>query len=276
MTRETGRPSTFDTESLIPKWPWLLHQIGDVAVRGPPRGAVLGLYVALVDRPGAELALNDDVRLLKAFVDVSQLELVMGGYVGAPRRLAAESGGGDVVVEDGRVCRHGRLHVGHGGHNVVAHLYERQGLLGHVGAGGGDGGDGVALVQHLVRGEDVVADVLHAGEDVLTDLCQRIGHLCQVGRRGDRPDVWVGLGLAGVDGRDAGVGVGAAQHLAVQHPLEPHVGAVERLAGDLVHSVVPDRTRADDFVALRGLGYGRHAASNQSDIGSGAGCAAGV
>ena len=40
------------------------------------------------------------------------------------------------------------------------------------------------------------------------------------------------IAFVAADGEDAGVGVGRAQHLEVQHPLHRHVHGVARPAGD--------------------------------------------
>ena len=43
--------------------------------------------------------------------------------------------------------------------------------------------------------------------------------------------------MTGVDRLDAGVGMGAAQDLAVEHPWQPHVSAVVGVARDLLRAV---------------------------------------
>ena len=58
--------------------------------------------------------------------------------------------------------------------------------------------------------------------------------------------------LAGVDRLDAGVGVGAAEHLGVQHAGELHVVGVDGLAGDLAGALDAGDGLAD--VAVLALG----------------------
>ena len=76
----------------------------------------------------------------------------------------------------------------------------------------------------------------------------------------DREDAGHGLGRARVDGEDAGVRVGAAQDRALDEVGEVDVGAVERLARDLLDAVGADGTGADDLVV--GLLGGCHAVTS--------------
>ena len=73
--------------------------------------------------------------------------------------LLAEFLGRQVVVQKRRAVAHG---VGRGQHAAAATSYSTSirpsGFLGDVRAGGGDGGDGVALVEHLAAGQDIAAN----------------------------------------------------------------------------------------------------------------------
>jgi hypothetical protein len=82
----------------------------------------------------------------------------------------------------------------------------------------------------------------------LAQLGDLVGVLGQISRGHDRLDAGQAEGLAGVDLADGGVGVGTAQDTAVQQAGHLEVGAVEGPAGDLVHAVVTDRSRADHLV----------------------------
>ena len=108
---------------------------------------------------------------------------------------------------------------------------------------GCDCGDGMAPVEYLVPGKNVLAD----GDALARDLRNR-GHRGEVCGCNDSLDIGMRLSPAGVDGLDASVRVGAAQHLAMKQAGEDHVGAIEGAAGHLVHAVVPHRARADDLV----------------------------
>ena len=60
----------------------------------------------------------------------------------------------------------------------------------------------------------------------------------------------VGLGLAGVNRLDAGVGMGAAEHLSVQQSTHLEVSAILGSAGDLVGSVMTDGP-GPNYVVIR-------------------------
>ena len=74
----------------------------------------------------------------------------------------------------------------------------------------------------------------------------------QLRGRDDSGDAGVVAGLAGVDGLDAGVGMGAAQEFCVQHPRQLHVVRVDGLAGDLANALDAGNGLADDPVFLLG------------------------
>ena len=103
-----------------------------------------------------------------------------------------------------------------------------------MGAGGGDAGDGVALVEDFIAGQHVVAGeahtlvgVVHPGDGQVVD-------------GNDGLDAGVRLGLGGVDGLDAGMGVGAAQDGPVEQAGHLEIAAVLGPAGNFVGAVVPD------------------------------------
>ena len=64
------------------------------------------------------------------------------------------------------------------------------------------------------------------------------------------PDAFKGFRFAGVDGLYFGVGVRAPQYLTVELGPGAVVGAVARLASNLVVSVVSNGPRAHDIVFL--------------------------
>jgi hypothetical protein len=92
---------------------------------------------------------------------------------------------------------------------------------------GGDGGDRVADVAHLVARQR---------EFVLRDRDHAVGHVAFVA--GDHgAHAGQGQRLADIDFEQFGVGVGAAQELADQGAVGRQVGGVARGAGDLLDAV---------------------------------------
>ena len=112
------------------------------AILAPQRGGVLGLDVALVHRPGTELALDDDIRIRESLFDVAEPVLYVARRIRPGTTLVAEAfRRGDMLVEDGRVWLQRVLDVGDRWEHVVADVDQTQGLLGGVGAGCGHSGD---------------------------------------------------------------------------------------------------------------------------------------
>ena len=125
-----------------------------------------------------------------------------------------------------------------GGSIVVVDVDEGEGLLGHVGVDGGHRGDGVALVQGLVRRQAVVAQEPGVDQVALAHVDDLARGLGQLGAGDDGLHAGEGQGAGGVDGPDAGVGVGAPEDLAVEESGKLDVGAVAGASGDLVGPVV--------------------------------------
>ena len=235
---------------------------GDVAVRPPVHGGGVRLDVALMHRLGAELALDDYVGVLEALLDVAHLEKEMVGDVGAVFGVAVIAqaagphggvgDGGETLVEDGGIGFHRLQHVGHRIQHLVLDLDEFQGLLGDVGAGGGDGSHGVPLVQHLLGGQAVVAQELgidHGSLGLVADAALRLG---QVGGGDHAAHTLHRLGLAGVNGLDAGVSVRAAKHPGMEQSRQVNVCAVAGAARHLFCAVLPDGPSSYHVVFLVG------------------------
>ena len=181
---------------------------------------------------------------------LAELELEMVDDVADLVRLLAQFRRFQVLVQDRRVVLHGVQHVDGGRQHLVVHLDQLQGLFRNVDVDGGHRGHGMPAVQHLVVRQRVVAQMLHVDRH-LAEVGHAVLGLGHVVRRHHRLDARQGLGLAGIDRADAGVGVRAAQHLAVQHAGQPHVGAVNRPPGHFVGAVRPHRTGSDDLIRCR-------------------------
>ena len=140
------------------------------------------------------------------------------------------------------------------GKHLPVHFDQRQRFLGQVRRVGSDGGNGVTAIQRLLPRHHVAAveTVVDRGPFLLVlDLG---GHLGEIGGRHHGMDAGQCQRLAGIDAANAGVGVGAAQDLAVQHAGQVDVGGVAGAAHDLVGTVVAHRARADDAVVFLGIG----------------------
>ena len=221
------------------------------------------LDVSLVHGLGLKLALDDDVRFGEPLLDVPHLVLDVAGDIALHASVITAGEtllpkiGGHVLVEQFGSFGHGLAPGEHRGQYFVIHLYQREGFLGNVRAGGADGGDGVAHVQDLVLRHQVFRNhtgvALHFGK--VQDAVFNDGEIRR-GSHGD--DARQCFSLAGIDAADERMGMGAAHGLRVQHPGKVDVGAIAGGAGHFVHAVVPNRPGADDTVLLFGLCGGGH------------------
>ena len=196
----------------------------------PQRGRVVRLDVPLMDRLGIVLPLYDYVGLGEPLRNVSLGVLEVLGEVARLVGLFPELRCFQVVVKEGSALFHP---VGGGQHrwqDIVLDVDKHQRFLGYVRTGGRDTGHRMASVKHLVAGKDVVAKVLQAPR-ALSDVHRLVRDAGKVPGCDHAPDSLQGLGLAGVDGPDPGVGVGTAQDLAVQQAGGIEVGPVKGASG---------------------------------------------
>jgi len=146
-----------------------------------------------------------------------------------------------VVPDQGRVGG-GRLHrVDDGRQRVVDDLDGLAGVLGDVGVVGHDRRDLLALEADLVHGDHGLRVVGQRGHPGQVPLGHQLPRQHQV-HAGDGP------GLGRVDRHDAGVGVGAAEDLHVQHPRQLEVVGVVALAPDeavVLHPLDPGADPSD-------------------------------
>ena len=163
---------------------------------------------------------------------------------GGVRRVDFRSGNpvGRVVptlVEHRRVRRDCVFNVRYRRQRFVGHVDQLDRLLGDVRAASGHRCDRMPLVQRLPLGEDgvrpVAAPALHRSRGR------------QIVPGNHRVNAWETLRAARVDRHHPRVGVRAAQHLAVQQPVQVDVRAEQRLPRDLLDAVVPHGARADDL-----------------------------
>ena len=223
----------------------------EVAVLAPGSGAVVRFDVSLVDGGGVDLVLRHRVGLGKTFGDVPELVLVVRRDVALPAGVLAELLRGQVLVQEHGILLHRLEDLGVRRQHLVVDVDQAEGFLGDVLVDRRHPGDGMAAVEHLVGGQDVVAHVFQLGRP-LAEVDDFVpfgrGQVTQSGDHGAHP--LQRLGPAGVDRPDAGVPVRGAQHLPVEHAGKLHVAPVHRAAGHLVGAVVPYRPGADDLVLL--------------------------
>ena len=138
---------------------------------------------------------------------------------------------------------------------LVIDLDQRQRLLGGGGVDRGDGGDRMALIEHLLARHDVARDVPEIDRDPLgSDILEFV--VREILRRHDRLDPRQRRGLRGVDRADAGMRVRRAQDAADDRAGHRVVGGVHRLAGDLRHAVRTDRPGPHPFIAAHDIVHG--------------------
>ena len=250
----------------MPNAPCVEVQTNQLAVLLPHRRRGVRLDVALVRHRGAELALDDDLRLGEARLGVAERHyqvlgdvgllvgrLVALGVVGGLRQLL----GAQVGVQHRGGVGHRLLHVQHRGQLLVLDLDQVEGVLGDVRVGRADGGDRVAAEDQLLVGEQEAAQPAQRRQaaDRRDDAVAGVRQV----RRGEHGEhALERLRLRGVDADQARVGDGAALDASVEHPRQPHVGAVPCPSGHLVGSVVADGAGSDHLVGLVCGDHARH------------------
>ena len=197
-------------------------------------------------RLGDEVALDDDVRFGEAGIEIAGLERRLHRDVrrlGRRRILTARH---HALVEENGVVGHRLVDGHHLRQHFVAHLDRGGGLARLTARGGGHRGHRLTLVAHAVARHQVVGGVAHrvAGRE-----------LGEVVARDDRLDAGHRERGLGVDRDDLRVRVRRAQHVAVEHAGQDHVGGESSAAGDLVEAIRANRPRADELVWIR-LGGG--------------------
>ena len=192
----------------------------------PVRDRPVRLHAVVEHVRGLDRELDRDVRLGEAPRDVAALVRV---------RSAAQQRA--VRVDPDRARSQRRLGVDHVGQRLVLHL------------------DQVQRVARLVRGfgdheRDLVADVPQFRiEQPAPAVVPR--QLRRVGRGQHQAHARRGLGLRGVEARDAGVGVRAPQHRAVEQPRGIEIGGVPGGPAHPVRAVDARHRGADHLEDLR-------------------------
>ena len=149
-------------------------------------------------------------------------------------------------MQKNRIGVHSIQRVKHVEQALVLDVDEGHRVLGDVLGDGGYRGHGMAVEQHLAPRQHLLAHVVLSGRGGAIGPLGPRGYPRKVRARDDGRDAGQCLSPDGVDPFDSRVGVGAAQHLADQHPGQLDVGAELRLPGDLLDAVDLGRPLPDD------------------------------
>jgi hypothetical protein len=170
--------------------------------------------------------LHNDVGFLEAFVNITQSELEMIRQVRAWGRIIVvqEPSGtytrvgewGKALVQQWCALTHRFLGVAYRGQDFVLHLNQLQGFLGNVRTRRRYGGNGVSLIEHLIRRHNVVAQEAYVVDHAFGQVNDTAGGLRQVSRGDDGMDPWNFRSMTGINAFNTGMGVGTAQDLAME------------------------------------------------------------
>ena len=203
------------------------------------------LDVGLMHRLGGVAALDDDIGFLEARLDVAFVEIHPLGDVRRLGRLGLEVRREQVLVQDRRVVRHRRLDVDDVGQHLVFDVDQVERRVADRLRDGRNRGNRVSLIKCLVARHAVAREVAEVHRPFADERLFR-WNIGKVVGGDDRAHAWQLQRLARIDRHDARMRVRRALHLAPQHARHHHVRAEHGAAGDLVHAVGTDRTRADN------------------------------
>ena len=218
----------------------------------PPAHHHVGLDAGLLHLVDPVLALVDEVGIGQGRVHVPVLHVDVDGDVALG---VVDVHRVRLVVDHRRAGLHGLLRVEDRGQHLVLHFDELQGLLHQLRRLGRHDGHPVphvadlAVQAHLVVGGRVGVALAAAGVD--DPLHVLVGE--------HRVDAGQGLGLGGVDGDDAGVGVGAGEEAAVEHARQLHIVREDGPALGQLHRVHLGLRLVHHLGLRRGHGAGHRA-----------------
>ena len=113
----------------------------------------------------------------------------------------------------------------------------------------GHAGNGLADVEDLIAGQDIVSQILERCGP-FTNVHDLVPGPGEIPGGSHSLDTGQRLGPGGVDGPDTGVGMGAAEDLSVEQARGLEVGAVQSAARDLIGSIVANGSGADHIELL--------------------------
>ncbi len=207
------------------------------------------LDVALVDLPGCELTLHNEIGALETGVDIAPIEHNPLGDVRRPGVLFSPARA-EIVMEDGRVLGHRRVDIQHVRVDLVVNDDGPGSGLSCLPGGCRDGCHRMTHVEDLVSGHDVSGQIPEVDHRLAAH--RLLGRdLREVRGRDDGFDPGQSLGSGYVDRLDRGVGVRASEYHSHEHSGKVIVGPESRPARDLVEAVRTYRAGADSLVSGR-------------------------
>ena len=154
--------------------------------------------------------------------------------------LLPQLGGGHGLVQERSGVFHRLQHMQSRRQDLILDLDQPQSLFRNVGTRCRHRRHRVALVEGLIGRHDVVAQEFHVHRH-LTEIGHAIFGDREILDGDDRLHAWQRLRLGGVNGLNTGMGMRAAEHLAVQHAGQAHIAAIHRPARDLIRAIGSDR-----------------------------------
>ncbi len=222
----------------------------EVPIFMPQHRRVVRLDIALVHSLRVELALNDDIGLLKARFRVTEFKLKMIGDVAIFVRLLPKLHHFQIIVHQRGIVLHRVEDIHDRWQQLVLHLDQVHRLFRDVNIRRRHRRYCVPLVKDFVTGHDIAGQILQIHRHLAGRRHAILG-LWQIVPCHHRFNPRQRFRLAGVNAFNTGMRVRAAQDLAVQHPGHPHIGPINRPPCHLVRPIRAERTCSNDFVISR-------------------------
>ena len=193
----------------------------------------VGFDVALVAHGYRVGSFDNDVGLLKRGIGLTHLRRDQGRQVGGLLGLSVRE---TILMEDGRPFGKGGVKIGHRGQHIIANHDGCSGLGRQLRGCRRHGCDRLCVKQHFALGHHHGRQVPE-GNSPLPAAQHPVAGLGQIVPGHDRQNTGHGQCLAAVNLLNTGMGVGAAQDMAVDLVLHIQVGAIARPPRHLVQAI---------------------------------------
>ena len=170
----------------------------NVIIFAPERSRSMRFDIPLMHHRRLELAFHNHIGRRKTLGQITAGMLEMRSYIGRFVRFFAQLIGKELFMQQGGVRLHRFFGIEHDRQHVIFDFDQGGGFFGNVGADRGHGSHRMAVVEHLVMGDNVIAQFAQIGR-IFPHFLDLIGHFAQIGACTNRRHAWQFFSGARVD-----------------------------------------------------------------------------